>query len=74
MRGAKRALKPNGKVVAFDVGFEARQNPIAYLMAKLDSGRVAPACEQGWYVRARGMSTQRDPRLGSLVSMFIDDS
>ena len=39
MRGAKRALNPNGKVVAFDVGFEARQNPIAYLLAKLDSGR-----------------------------------
>ncbi len=39
MRGAKRILNPNGKIVAFDVGFEARQNPIAYLLAKLDSGR-----------------------------------
>jgi len=39
MRGAKRILKPNGKVVAFDVGFEPRQNPIAYVLAKLDSGR-----------------------------------
>lgn len=39
MAGAKRALNPGGRVVAFDCGFEGGQNPIAYLMSKLDSGR-----------------------------------
>ena len=41
MKGADRVLMPGGRVVAFDCGFEKNQNPIAYLLSKLDSGRNA---------------------------------
>ncbi|HVJ31893.1 MAG TPA: class I SAM-dependent methyltransferase [Terriglobia bacterium] len=39
MSGARRSLNPGGRVVAFDAGFEKNQNPIAWLMSRLDSGR-----------------------------------
>ncbi len=39
MHGAKRALNPGGRVIAFDAGFEKNQNPIAWAMSKMDSGR-----------------------------------
>jgi SAM-dependent methyltransferase len=39
MRGCRKVLNANGRLITLDPTFEERQNPIAYLLARLDSGR-----------------------------------
>ena|SRR5258706_7970684 len=39
MRGCLQVLNVGGRIVALDPAFEEHQNPIAYALARLDSGR-----------------------------------
>jgi SAM-dependent methyltransferase len=39
MEGCHRVLTEKGRIITLDPVFEERQNPIAYLLARLDSGR-----------------------------------
>jgi len=46
MQGCRKVLTEKGRVITLDPVFEERQNPIAYLLARLDSGRNVRKADQ----------------------------